>query len=124
MTDATGQLMPQSGEARDFARFDLARVPSPCFVVDECALEGNLKILADIKQRSGAKVFLALKAFSMFSLAPLIMKYLDGVCASGVHEAHLGRAKFCLNSGELATFSAAYKPVSYTHLTLPTIYSV
>lgn len=101
--------MPQSGEARDFARFDLSRVNTPCFVVDEVAIERNLKVLSDVKSQSGAKVFLALKAFSMFSLAPLVMKYLDGVCASGVHEAQLAKEKFCLLRGEVATFCAAFK---------------
>jgi len=101
--------MVQSGDARQFARFHLARVPSPCFVVDRCALEDNLKILAEIKRQSGAKIFLALKAFSMFSLAPVVSKYLDGVCASGVHEARLGREAYCKDGGALASFSAAYK---------------
>lgn len=89
-----------------FKTFDLTRVPSPCFVVDEVAIERNLKILADVQARSGAHVFLALKAFSMFALAPLISRYLSGVCASGLYEAKLGREYF---SGEVATFSAGYK---------------
>jgi len=109
MAEARDHLMVQSGEARHFAHFDLARVPSPCFVVDRCALEENLKILAEIKRQSGAKIFLALKAFSMFSLASLVSKYLDGVCASGVHEARLAREVYCKDSGELASFSAGYK---------------
>lgn len=113
---AAPKLMPQSGEARDFARFDLSRVSTPCFVVDEVAIERNLKILADVKEKSGAKVFLALKAFSMFSLAPLVMKYLDGVCASGVHEARLAKEKFCLLRGEVATFSAAFKADDMRHV--------
>jgi carboxynorspermidine decarboxylase len=89
-----------------FADFDPGRVPSPCFVVDEVALEDNLRILAEVGERSGAKVLLALKAFSMFSLAPTIMKYLSGTCASGMHEARLGREEF---GGEVHTFSAAFK---------------
>ncbi|MBL1406456.1 MAG: carboxynorspermidine decarboxylase [Rhizobiales bacterium] len=109
MSDVTENGMPQSGEARDFARFKLDRVSTPCFVVDEVAIESNLKILADVKVQSGAKVFLALKAFSMFSLAPLVMKYLDGVCASGVYEARLAKEKFCLLRGEVATYCAAFK---------------
>ncbi len=116
MAEARDHLMPQSGQPRDFVRFDLARVPSPCFVVDECALEDNLKVLADVKQKSGAKIFLALKAFSMFSLAPLLMKYLDGVCASGVHEARLGRQVYCKDGGALASFSAGYKAAEMTEI--------
>ena len=62
----------KSGGAGDFARFDLTRVPSPCFVVDEAAVERNLAVLADVAERSGAKVLSALKAFSFPALAPLV----------------------------------------------------
>lgn len=88
------------------ANFDLSRVPSPCYVVDEAALEANLRILQRVQIESGAKVLLALKAFSMHDLAPLIMKYLKGTCASGLFEARLGREQF---GGEVHTYCAAYK---------------
>lgn len=96
--------------SKTFHNFDPNRVPSPCFVVDEAAVERNLKILHRVQQESGAKVLLALKAFSMFSLAPLISKYLSGTCASGLHEARLGFEEFRGedNKGEIHTFSAAY----------------
>lgn len=90
-----------------FARFDLNRVPSPCFVVDEAAIERNLMILRDVADQSGAHILLALKAFAMPSLAPLIGKYLSGVSASGLYEARLGRDHF---GGEVATYSAGFKP--------------
>ncbi|AVX05823.1 carboxynorspermidine decarboxylase [Maritalea myrionectae] len=99
-------MQTQAGDAGAFQQFDLARVPSPCFVVDEKAVERNLQILADVKSRSGAHVLAALKAFSMFSVAPLVSKYLDGVCASGLFEAKLGREEY---EGEVATFCAGYK---------------
>ena len=89
-----------------FARFDLSRVPSPCFVVDEAAVRRNLAILKDVGERGGAKVLLALKAFSMWSLADVVGEYLDGVCASGLWEARLAREHY---SGELTTYSPAYK---------------
>ncbi len=88
-----------------FATFDPTRVPSPCYVVDAVAIERNLKILGRVQQESGAKVLLALKAFSMFSLAPLVSRYLSGTCASGLFEARLGAEEF---GGEVHTFSAAY----------------
>ncbi|MYM64380.1 carboxynorspermidine decarboxylase [Pseudomaricurvus sp. HS19] len=88
-----------------FATFDPTRVPSPCYVVDEVAIERNLKILDRVQKESGAKVLLALKAFSMFSLAPLVSRYLTGTCASGLYEARLGAEEF---GGEVHTFSAAY----------------
>jgi carboxynorspermidine decarboxylase len=94
--------MPHSLE-----NFDLSRVPSPCYVVDAAALERNLRILARVQEESGAKVLLALKAFSMFAAAPLVMRYLKGTCASGLYEARLGREQF---GGEVHTYAAAYRP--------------
>jgi len=90
----------------DFSELDLSRLPSPCFVVDEVAVERNLKILHDVQQRSGAKILHALKAFSMWHLAPLTERYLSGTCASGLHEARLGKDYY---GGEVHVFSAAYK---------------
>ena len=96
-----------------FLNFDPYTVPSPCFVVDEVAVEKNLQVLQLVQQRSGAKILLALKAFSMFSMAPLIKKYLRGTCASGLHEAMLGREEF---GGEVHTFSAAYSESDLTEI--------
>ncbi|WP_319546509.1 carboxynorspermidine decarboxylase [Ruegeria conchae] len=99
-------MTTQAGDAGAFRKFDLSRVPTPCFVVDEIAVERNLSMLAEIGNRSGAHVLSALKAFSMFSLAPLVRQYLGGTCASGIYEARLGREEY---GGEVATFCAGYK---------------
>jgi carboxynorspermidine decarboxylase len=96
----------RAGDPGAFADFDLSRVPSPCFVVDEAAVRRNLAVLKDVRDRSGAKVLLALKAFSMWSLGDVVGEYLDGVCASGLWEALLGREKY---RGEVATYCAGYK---------------
>ena len=96
----------KAGDPGAFAHFDLSRVPSPAFVVDEVAVRRNLEVLADIKERSGARILLALKAFSMWSLAPLISEYLDGYCASGLWEARLAKEHF---RGPISTYSPAYK---------------
>ncbi len=93
-------------KCKTFQVFDPSRVPSPCFVVDEVAVENNLRILQRVQQESGAKVLLALKAFSMFSMAPLFDRYLNGTCASGLYEARLGYTEF---DGGVHTFCAAYK---------------
>jgi len=74
-------------------------------VVDEVSVEENLELLSRVQKQSGAKVLLALKAFSMWSLGPLVAKYLSGTCASGLHEARLGREYF---GGEVHAYSAAY----------------
>lgn len=87
--------------------FDRHSVPSPCYVVDKAQLEKNLSILAEVQKHSGAKVLLALKAFSMFNVAPLVKQYLTGTCASGLYEARLGREEY---GGEVHTYAAAYRP--------------
>ena len=93
-------------KSKSFAQFDASRVPSPCFVVDEAAVEANLRILQRVERESGAKVLAALKAFSLWQLGPLVGRYLSGTCASGLHEARLGREEY---GGEVHAFSAAFR---------------
>jgi len=88
-----------------FHNFDPSRVPSPCFVVDVASVEANLRVLRRVQDESGAKVLAALKAFSLWKLGPLTGSYLSGTCASGLHEALLGRDEY---GGEVHVFSAAF----------------
>lgn len=97
----------------DFTQLDLRRLPSPCFVVDEVAVEKNLHCLADVEKRSGAKILHALKAFSMHSLSHLSNKYLSGTCSSGLHEALLAKEFY---DGEIHVFSAAYTEKDFIKL--------
>lgn len=85
---------------------ELSNLPSPCFVVDKSAVERNLKILADVQDRSGAKILAALKAFSFWQLGELTGQYLSGTCASGINEARLGKEHY---PGEVHTYSAGFK---------------
>lgn len=97
----------RAGDPGAFAQFDLNRVDSPAFVVDAARLRANLRVLADVGERSDAKVLAALKAFSMWSTAPIVGEYLDGVCTSGLWEARLASEFY---DGEITTYCAAYKP--------------
>lgn len=101
----------RAGDPGAFTRFDLSRVPSPAFVVDEAAVRRNLAILADVRDRAGIRILGALKAFSMWSLGPVVAEYLNGVCASGLYEAKLGREEYSGPDGtrEVATYCAGYK---------------
>ncbi len=84
----------------------LSLAPSPAYVVDLGRLRHNLAILDDVQKRSGAKILLALKAFSMWSVFPLIRETLHGVCASSPWEARLGYEEF---GREVHSFAAAFK---------------
>lgn len=80
-------------------------LPTPCFIVDENRLVQNLAVLRDVADRTGAKILLAQKAFSMFSVYPLLREYLAGTTASGLYEARLGKEEF---GGETHVYSPAY----------------
>jgi carboxynorspermidine decarboxylase len=84
----------------------LELAPSPAYVVDLGRLRHNLAILDDVQKRSGAKILMALKAFAMWSVFPLIRETLQGVCASSPWEARLGREEF---GREVHSFAAAFK---------------
>lgn len=96
----------RAGDPGAFAHFDLSRVTSPAFVVDEARLRANLAILADVRDRSGIKLLAAMKAFSMWRVASIVGEYLDGVCSSGLWESRLARDHY---KGEIATYCAGYK---------------
>ncbi|MDL2289222.1 carboxynorspermidine decarboxylase [Clostridia bacterium OttesenSCG-928-F22] len=81
-------------------------VQTPCYVVEESKLLRNLEILSNVMAQSGCKILLAQKAFSMFSLYPLIGKYLSGTAASGLFEARLGHEHM---GKETHVFSPAYR---------------
>lgn len=97
----------KAGDPGAFAHFDLNRVDTPAFVVDAAKLRANCQILAGIRDAADIKVLSALKAFSMWSVAPIIGEYLDGVCTSGLWEARLASEFY---DGEITTYSPAYKP--------------
>lgn len=73
---------------------DFSDIKTPCYVVDEKRLEQNLQILSKVQKGSNCKILMALKGFAMFSVFPLIRKYLAGVGASSLNEARLGFEKF------------------------------
>lgn len=64
-------------------------LPTPCYVVDEALIEKNLEVLQGVMQRTGVRILLAQKAFSLYALYPLISRYLCGATASGLYEARL-----------------------------------
>lgn len=69
---------------------DISTLPSPAYLVDERLLTKNLETLNYVQERSGAKILLAQKGFSMHSMYPLVGKYLHGVTSSSLFEARLG----------------------------------
>jgi len=85
--------------------FDLNQISTPYYIVDEKLLIHNLEILKSVADRTGCRILLAQKAFSMFYYYPLIGKYLNGTTASGLYEAKLGSEEM---GRETHIFSPAY----------------
>ncbi len=89
-----------------FLKIAKGSIETPVYLLDESLIEENMKVLRYVKDRTGCKIFHALKAYASFATFPTMRRYLDGVCASGLNEARLGREEF---GKEVHTFSAAYK---------------
>ena len=81
-------------------------LPSPCWLLQESLLIENLEQLKMIKEQSGAKILLALKGYALWKSFDTIKPYLDGCCASGLHEAKLADETF---AKEVHTYSPAFK---------------
>ena len=92
----------------------ITNIPTPSYVLDEKKLIHNLEILDDIQKKTGCRILLAQKAFSMFYEYPLIGNYLAGTTASGLYEARLGREEM---GKENHIFSPAYKPDEIEEIT-------
>ncbi len=84
---------------------DFSALPTPCYVVDERLLKKNLEILQSVIDRTGCRILLAQKGFSMFSLYPIIGQYLSGTTASSLFEARLGYEEM---GKEVHIYSPAY----------------
>lgn len=94
-------------------QLDAENLPTPCYITDEALLIKNLEILKNVQDRTGCKILLAQKAFSMYSVYPLIKKYLAGTTASGIYEARLGYEEM---GGEVHIFNPAYKPQDFKEI--------
>ncbi|MCT2347274.1 carboxynorspermidine decarboxylase [Niallia taxi] len=93
------------------------KVPSPSYVVDERLLKKNLETLNYVQEKTGAKILLALKGFSMHSVFPLVSKYLTGVTSSSLFEARLGFEKM---GKEVHSYAPAYMDSEFDELMLYT----
>jgi carboxynorspermidine decarboxylase len=92
-------------EINKFLRIAKGAIETPVYLLDENLIERNMKVMRHVKERTGCKVFHALKAYASFATFPMMSRYLDGVSASGLNEARLGYEEF---KKEVHTFSVAY----------------
>ena len=86
---------------------------TPCYVISEGKIEENCRILRGVMDRTGCKILLAQKAFSLYALYPLIGQYLAGAASSGLYEARLSREHF---PGESHVFATAFRPDDFPEI--------
>lgn len=79
---------------------------TPAYVTDMAAIRRNMDVVRKLKDATGVKVLLALKAFSQYSAFGPMKEVLDGTTASGIYEARLGKEHF---GGEVHVYSPAYR---------------
>ena len=91
---------------KKFLEIAAGPLPTPVYLIDEALIEENMRILRYVKDRTGCRILHALKAYATFATFPMMSRYLDGTCASGLNEARLGREEF---KKEVHTFGAAYR---------------
>lgn len=89
-------------------------LPTPCYILDDAMLLRNGEILAGVAERTGCKILLAQKAFSNYSLYPVLAPYLAGTEASGLYEARLGREE--MPGKEVHVFCGAYRADEFEEL--------
>ena len=94
---------------------DYSKIPSPCYVLDETAFRKNLELIKSVKERSGAEIILAFKAFAMWSVFPIVREYIPYSTASSLAEARLAFE-------EMGSPAHTYAPV-YTDREFPVIAS-
>nr|WP_321398755.1 carboxynorspermidine decarboxylase [uncultured Desulfobacter sp.] len=83
----------------------MKKLSTPCYLIDEKKLLGNMEKLAAIRKQSGARLLLALKCFAAWGVFDLMKPYMDGTTSSSYYEARLGYETF---GKETHAYSVAY----------------
>ncbi|QQG37951.1 MAG: carboxynorspermidine decarboxylase [Candidatus Kaiserbacteria bacterium] len=100
-------------EKRPTSTLDTSKIATPAFVIEEALLRHNLSILRHVKERTGCKMYQALKAWSTWELFPVVREYLDGTEASSLNEARLGYEEF---NHDVHVYAPAYKDEEFDEL--------
>lgn len=78
---------------------------TPYYLISEARLLENLRKIAQLRDRSGARLVLALKCFSTWGVFPIMRPFLDGTTSSSLYEAMLGHETF---GGETHAYSVGF----------------
>ncbi|EHD0173905.1 carboxynorspermidine decarboxylase [Campylobacter coli] len=82
------------------------KIQTPAYILEEDKLRRNCEILANVGEKSGAKVLLALKGFAFSGAMKIVGEYLKGCTCSGLWEAKFAKEYM---DKEIHTYSPAFK---------------
>ena len=92
---------------------DIQTIASSCYVMEESLLRRNLTLIKDVKERAGIEIIMALKAFAMWKVFPIVREYIPYATASSVYEARLVYEEL---GTPAHTYSPAYTEADFPHL--------
>lgn len=84
----------------------MKNLKTPCHVIDIDRIKENIESLSYINKKTDAKILFAIKGFSNDKIIPYFISSFDGISASSLYEARLGKEVF---NKPIHTFSSAYK---------------
>lgn len=88
-------------------------IPSPTFLLEEPLFRKNLELIQSVQKRAGVSIILALKAFAMWRMFPMVHRYLSGATASSLSEAQL---IFEEMGTKAHTYAVAYLPHDFQQI--------
>ena len=92
---------------------DFNQIPSPCYVIDECLLRNNLRLIKKVKEASAVDILVSFKAFSNWGAFPIFKEYGFGASASSLNEARLAFEELGVKAH---TYSPAYEEKTITDI--------
>ncbi len=88
-------------------------IKTPCHIIELSKIEHNLKNLSQLNKKTDIKFLFAIKSFSNEKVLPLFINWFDGICASGLWEARLGKEFL---KKPVHTYSSAYKDTEFNSI--------
>ncbi len=92
---------------------DFSQVTAAAYVLEEHKLRENLELIGRVQSEAGVSIILALKGFAMWSVFPMVKRYLSGATASSLHEARL---IFEEMGCKAHTYAVAYIPEEFDEI--------
>ena len=91
----------------------LCSMSEPVYIIEECLLRHNLRLIADVARRADVEIILAFKAFALWKTFPIFREYIHATTASSLSEARLAMEEF---GAKAHTYSPAYTDDEIDHV--------